>query len=181
MRRLFIAVDLPERVRDEISDLYCAIPGARWTEDAKLHITLRFIGEVDSVMAGRIDALLRTVDFTPFTLTLKSTGFFPPRGRPKVLWCGISGGDDLARLQKQIERGLTSKLGLPPEDKKFHPHITIARLSDAPDGKLADFLTSNALFETGEFMVSEFVLYSSVLNRDGAIYTKEVEYSMGNG
>ena len=178
MPRLFVAVDLPERIRDDIADLYEAIPGARWTEDAKLHITLRFIGEVDSVAAERIDSFLRTVAFAPFTLALKSTGFFPPRGQPRILWCGISRSDELIHLQKQIERGLTSKLALPPEDKKFHPHITIARLSGAPDEKLAGFLTTNALFETEEFMVSGFTLYSSVLKRDGAVYVKESEYGM---
>jgi len=178
MQRLFIAAELPERIRDEISDLYEAIPGARWAEDAKLHITLRFIGEADTVTAARIDSLLRTITFTPFTLNLKSTGFFPPRGRPRVLWCGISGSEELLRLQKQIERGLTSKAGLPSEDKKFHPHVTIARLSDANDEKLADFLTKNALFETEEFMISGFTLYSSILRADGAVYTKESEYRM---
>jgi 2'-5' RNA ligase len=178
MPRLFIAVDLPERIRDDIADLYGAIPGARWTEDAKLHITLRFIGDIDGVTAERVDCFLRTVRFTPFTLSLKSTGFFPPRGRPRILWCGISRSDELIHLQKQIERGLTSKACLPYEDKKFHPHITIARLSDAPDEKLAEFLTASALFETEGFMVSEFALYSSVLKRGGAVYTRESQYKM---
>jgi 2'-5' RNA ligase len=178
MPRLFIAAGLPERIRDDVSDLFEAIPGARWTEDAKLHITLRFIGEVDDGVARRVDSVLRGVSFTPFTLTLKSTGFFPPRGRPKVLWCGISRSEELMRLQKQIERGLTSKAGLPPQDKKFYPHITIARLTGAQDEKLARFLSVNSLFETEEFMVSGFALYSSALNRGGAVYTKESEYKM---
>jgi len=179
MPRLFVAAGLPERIRDDIAGLYEAIPGARWTEDDKLHITLRFIGGVDGAAAQSIDSVLRTVTFAPFTLTLKSTGFFPPRGQPRVLWCGISGGDGLIRLQKHIERGLTSKAGLPPQDKKFHPHITIARLSAASDEKLARFLAKNALFETEPFMVSGFALYSSLLRSEGAVYTREAEYRMG--
>ena len=176
MQRLFVAVDLPERIRDDIGSLCEAIPGARWTPDAQLHITLRFIGEVDGPAAARVDSALRTVVFTPFTLRLKSTGFFPPRGRPRVLWCGIAQNAPLLALQKQTERALTAKAGLPPEDRKFSPHITIARLNDSPDEKLARFLSVNALFETEDFMVSEFFLYSSLLKRGGAEYTKESVY-----
>jgi len=177
MPRLFVAVDLPERIRDDIGALCEAIPGARWTPDAQLHITLRFIGEVDNVAADRIDSALRTVAFTPFTLRLKSTGFFPPRGRPRILWCGVAGNEPLMELQKRTERALTAKAGLPPEGRKFSPHITIARLDDAPDAKLAAFLSANALFETEDFAVSEFSLYSSELKRGGAVYTKESTYT----
>jgi 2'-5' RNA ligase len=176
MPRLFAAINLPERIRDDVTAIYEAIPGARWTEDGKLHFTLRFIGDVDDDDAGRVDSALRTVAFVPFTMRLKSTGFFPPRGKPKVLWCGVARCEELTRLQKRIERALTSRAGLPPEDRKFSPHITIARLTDSPDEKLARFLTANALFETEEFMVSGFALYSSVLRREGAIYTEEAEY-----
>ena len=178
MPRLFAAVDLPERIRDDVGSLFEAIPGARWTPDAQLHVTLRFIGEVDGAAAQRIDSALRTVSFAPFTLRLKSTGFFPPRGRPRILWCGIAQSEPLLALQKQTERALTAKAGLPPEDRKFSPHITIARLDGSPDDKLASFLSANALFETEEFMVSEFSLYSSLLKRGGAAYTRESTYKM---
>lgn len=179
MPRLFVAVELPERIRDDIADLYEAIPSARWAEDAKLHITLRFIGDVDGAAARAVESALRTVTFDPFTLALKSTGFFPPRGSPKVLWCGISPSEPLARLQKQVERCLVSGAGLPPEGRKFHPHVTMARINGAPDDKLAQFLAKNALFETEPFMVSQIALYSSDLRSDGAVYTKEAEYVMG--
>ena len=180
MPRLFVAVDLPERIRDDVGSLYEAIPGARWTPDAQLHITLRFIGEVDGPAAARIDSALKTVAFAPFTLRLKSTGFFPPRGCPRILWCGIAQSEPLVALQKQTERALTAKAAIPPEARKFSPHITIARLNDSPDEKLAAFLSTNALFETEEFMVSEFSLYSSLLKRGGAVYTKESTYQQLN-
>jgi len=94
------------------------------------------------------------------------------------LWCGIARNDELTRLQKQIERALTSKAGVPPEERKFSPHITIARLNESPDKKLAQFLVTSALFETEEFMVSGFTLYSSALKRDGAVYERVAEYGM---
>jgi 2'-5' RNA ligase len=177
MPRLFVAIDLPERIRDDVGSLYEAIHGAYWTPDDNIHLTLRFIGEADGETARRIDSALRSVKFEPFSMRLKSTGSFPPRGTPKILWCGIAHNDHLLRLQKQTERALTSKAGLPPETRKFAPHITIARLNDSPESKLAQFLTDNALFETEEFAVSKIALYSSLLKRGGAVYSKEAEYT----
>jgi 2'-5' RNA ligase len=178
MPRLFVAADLPEGARDDICALYEAIPGAKWVSDDKLHITLRFIGDADGDAFQSIESALRSVAFVPFVLKLKSTGFFPPRGVPRVLWCGVSRSEELTRLQKQVERALTAKAGIPHEDRKFSPHITIARLNGSPDEKLARFLSVNAMFETEEFTVSSITLYSSVLKRDGAVYTKEAEYKM---
>jgi 2'-5' RNA ligase len=178
MPRLFVAADLPEGARDDVCALYEAISGAKWVSDDKLHITLRFIGDADGNAFRSIESALRSVTFVPFALKLKSTGFFPPRGAPKVLWCGVSRSEELMSLQKQVERVLTEKAGIPHEDRKFSPHITIARLNGASDEKLARFLSINALFETEEFTVSSIALYSSVLKRDGAVYTKEAEYRM---
>ena len=178
MPRLFVAIDLPERIRGDVSSLYEAIHGASWTPEDNLHLTLRFIGEADGDAIQRIDSALRSVEFKPFTMRLKSTGFFPPRGQPKILWCGVARNEELLSLQKQTERALTSKASLPPQDRKFSPHITIARLKDSPEQKLAQFLTTNALFETENLTVSKITLYSSLLKRDGAVYTKEAEYEV---
>jgi len=181
MPRLFAAIDLPERIRGDVSALYEAISGAAWTPEDNLHLTLRFIGDADDVAVQRIDSALRSVEFKPFTARLKSTGFFPPRGIPQVLWCGVARNEELLSLQKQTERALTSKAGLPPQGRKFSPHITIARLKDSPEQKLAQFLTTNALFETEDFTVSKITLYSSLLKRGGAVYTKEAEYEANFG
>jgi 2'-5' RNA ligase len=176
MPRLFVAIDLPESVRDDIGDIYEAIHGARWTPENQLHLTLRFIGDVDGKAAADIDSALRKIKFEPFNMRLKSTGFFPPRGEPRILWCGVEANDELMRLRKHIERALVTEAKLPSDPKKFHPHITIARLNGSPPQKLADFMTTNALFESEEFEVPEFCLYSSVLKRDGALHIKETQY-----
>jgi len=177
MPRLFIAIDLPENIREDISEIYEAIPGARWTPETQLHLTLRFIGDTNEISAQNIDSALRKINFSHFCLQIKSTGFFPPRGEPRILWCGITENEELLRLRARIERALVSEAGLPPDKQKFHPHITVARINGSPPQKLAGFLSANALFQTEPFTVSEFFLYSSVLKRDGAMHIKEAEYN----
>jgi 2'-5' RNA ligase len=178
MPRLFISIDLPENVRDDIGDIYEAIPGARWTPENQLHLTLRFIGDVDELTAEKINSVLRTIKFESFTMQIKSTGFFPPRNEPKILWCGIAQNEELTRLRKRVERALVSEAKLPPDKQKFHPHITVARLNCSPPQKLAGFMATNALFQSDVFEVSEFCLYSSVLKREGALHVLERRYGL---
>ncbi|MCL2689809.1 MAG: RNA 2',3'-cyclic phosphodiesterase [Chitinispirillia bacterium] len=175
MIRLFIAIDIPENICEDIGDIYEAIPGARWTPENQLHLTLRFIGDVSEDIAQTIDNSLKTVKFAPFTMQLQSVGFFPPRKEPRILWCGIAKNDILIRLQKHVERAVIAA-GLPNADRKFHPHITVARLNGSPPQKLAGFMSANSLFKTKPFLVSKFILYSSVLKREGPLHIKEAEY-----
>jgi len=167
MPRLFVAIDLPERIKDDITSTYMAIPGTRWIEEAQLHITLRFIGEVDNTITEKIAYSLKSALIPPFNLTLKGVGHFPPRKIPRILWAGIADNTDLIRLQNKIERSVTST-GIEPDTRKFHPHITIARLNAAPPEKVALFLSAHSLFATEPFEVSQYHLYSSHLKKEGA-------------
>jgi 2'-5' RNA ligase len=169
MPRLFVAIDLPERIKDDITSTYMAIPGTRWVEEAQLHITLRFIGEVDNTITENIMHSLKSASVSPFNLTLKGVGHFPPRKIPRILWVGIANNPDLIRLQNKIERSITST-GIEPDTRKFHPHITIARLNSAPPEKVALFLSANSLFTTEPFEVYRFHLYSSHLKKEGAYH-----------
>jgi len=175
MPRLFAAIDPPESIREQISDIYEAIRGAKWTPQNQLHLTLRFIGDVSEDTAEKIDGSLRTVKFEPFDMQIKSVGFFPPRKEPRVLWCAIAANENIIRLQKRVERAVAAA-GAPPAERKFSPHITVARLNGSPPQKIAGFLAANALFQTEPFTVSEFFLYSSVLKREGALHIKESRY-----
>ncbi|MDR2728376.1 MAG: RNA 2',3'-cyclic phosphodiesterase [Chitinispirillales bacterium] len=177
MVRLFAAINMPENICDDISDIYEAIQDARWTPENQLHLTLRFIGDVNEDTAQTIDNSLRTVKFAPFTMQLQSVGFFPPRKEPRILWCGIVKNENLIRLQKHVEHAVITA-GLPHADRKFSPHITVARLCGSPPQKLAGFISANSLFKTEPFLVSEFCLYSSVLKREGAVHTKEAGYAL---
>ena len=178
MPRLFVAIDIPERIKDDIAATYIALPGARWVDEAHLHLTLRFIGEVPGDVADRIADNLRSVSGPSFSLTMKTVGFFPPRREPRILWAGIAGSDDLLRLQARIERSLTS-IGIDPDGRKFHPHVTVARLNGTPSQKVAQYVTHNSLFATEQFAVSAFHLYSSFLKKEGAYHEKTASYDLG--
>jgi 2'-5' RNA ligase len=177
MPRLFIAVDLPERIKDDIIATYVNMPGARWMDEEHLHLTLRFIGDVPGDMAVRIKNALRPINAPSFLLNIKNVGFFPPRRDPRILWVGLTESEDLIRLQSKIERKVVS-LGLEPEGRKFHPHVTVARLNGTPATKAAQYLTQNSLFVTEPFTVSAVHLYASTLHRDGSHYAKEESYAL---
>ncbi|NLE00198.1 MAG: RNA 2',3'-cyclic phosphodiesterase [Fibrobacter sp.] len=177
MPRLFIAVDIPERIKNDITDTYMALPGARWVEDEKIHITLSFIGEVDNPTEQTIKNSLRTITVAPFTLSLKGVGYFPPRGQPRIIWVGLSNSQELIRLQGKIERVLTVS-GIETEKRKFHPHITIARLDNTPEQRVAQYLALNSLLTSEPFEVSAFHLYTSILRKEGALYSKSASFSL---
>ena len=127
MHRLFIAIDLPETVKNSIKSICGGIPDARWVDVQQLHLTLRFIGEVDDRMFDSIKNSLAEITETRFSLTLRGVGSFPPKRPPRVLWVGIENSETLIRLAGEVEEVLVRKNGLEPEERKFSPHITIAR------------------------------------------------------
>jgi len=175
MPRLFIAIDMPEQVQDQISDLYTAIQGARWVPQDQLHITMRFIGETDIHTETSIITALEHIRFEPFHITVKSTGFFPLRKDPQVLWVGIDKNTELEKLQHAIERSLTA-LGIKTEGRTFHPHVTVARLDRPHKERVVQFITDNHLFKTEPFEVTEFHLYRSYPGKNGAQYVREASF-----
>ncbi|MDD3619306.1 MAG: RNA 2',3'-cyclic phosphodiesterase [Desulfobulbaceae bacterium] len=177
MPRLFVAIDLPARIKEQLSALSCGLPGARWIAPEQMHLTVRFIGEVDSRIFQRVREALTEVRGEPFPLRLEGIGFFPPRGHPRVVWVGIRRSDELVRLRKRIESILV-RSGLEPEGRKYSPHITLARLNNTPGSRIGAYLAHNGLFRTEEFTVREFNLYSSVLNNRGARHYIEQEYPL---
>lgn len=177
MPRLFVAIDLPSSIRERLASLCCGLPGARWIDPEQMHLTLRFIGEVDSSVFQLVREALTEVRSEPFTLQLEGIGFFPPRGQPRVAWVGIRRSDQLILLRKRIESVLV-RSGLAPEGRKYSPHITLARLKNTPGSRIGAYLAHNGLFLTGEFPVREFYLYSSVLNSKGAKHYIEQKYAL---
>lgn len=176
MPRLFIAIDLPEKLQGQVSSLFYGLPGARWTPAAQLHLTLRFIGEVDGHLFRQIIDTLETVSFSPFALQFADLGTFPPRRHPNILWVGVRSNDALRQFQRRLETRLV-KLGLEPEHRKFHPHLTIARLPPTTSlAKLADYLALNGSFRLPSFTVEAFHLYSSQLTRQGADHQIEATF-----
>ena len=178
MIRLFTAIAIPEQIRVRLSLMQGGVPGARWSPLENLHLTLRFIGEVDHVTARDIDSMLAGMRMNAFDLTLKGVGEFGGR-EPRALWAGVQPSEPLARLASKIETAL-HRMGIEGEARKYTPHITLAYLKDAPLQKVSEFLASHSLFDSGPFHVSSFGLYSSHPSSKGSQYTLEASYALGS-
>jgi 2'-5' RNA ligase len=149
--------------------------GSRRVLREQLHLTLRFIGDADETMFQAIKRALSRVKGASFSLTLKEVGHFPPGRQPRVLWVGMEESAPLREMQHEVELALIGA-GIPPEERRFSPHITIARLRKTPPAKVAALEEREHLFSAGPFPVEEFYLYSSVLTCDGAIHKREATY-----
>ncbi|HIJ91025.1 MAG: RNA 2',3'-cyclic phosphodiesterase [Desulfobulbaceae bacterium] len=175
MYRLFVAIDLPPDIVARLQELCYGVPGAKWVQPEQMHLTLRFIGEVDGGVFREIKEGLADIQSLTFSLQVKGLGFFPPRKTPRVLWAGIAPVEEVCGLRNRIENVLVG-MGLTPEGRKYSPHITLARLHDTPLARLGRFLAGNGLFATEPFPVSEFHLYSSELTSKGAFHAIEASY-----
>jgi 2'-5' RNA ligase len=176
MIRLFLALEIPERVKERLSSLGGGVPGARWMADDQLHLTLRFIGEVDENVAHDIDDTLVGLRAPAFTMELAGVGEFGGK-TPRALWAGVRPNEALMHLQRKIETAL-QRIGLPAEERKFSPHVTLARLKAAPSEKVIAFLAHHALYASGSFPVDQFVLFSSHPSSNGSIYHMERIYAL---
>jgi RNA 2',3'-cyclic 3'-phosphodiesterase len=174
--RLFVALAIPDVVAQGLMLIQSGVPGARWSEREQLHLTLRFIGEVDGRDADAIDEALSAISSPRFTLALKGVGEFGGK-HPRALWAGVSERDPVAHLARKVETAL-QRIGLPAEERKFVPHVTLAYLRAASQGRVLDWLTDHALYAGAPFEVREFILYSSELTSDGSIYVPERIYPL---
>lgn len=175
MIRLFVAIDLPPPVKAALSVLAPELPIARWVAPEEIHLTLRFIGEVDEQSFSAIKTSLSVITSPPFPLTLSGVGHFPPRGRPSVLWVGMEPSERLLQLQREIELALTAT-GIPADERPFSPHITLARLKETPPAAVNKFEIRHGDLSFSPFEVGEFILYSSILTKQGAVHHAEEAY-----
>jgi 2'-5' RNA ligase len=169
---------MPEEVRESLSNICFGIPGARWTQKDQMHLTVRFIGDTFQNTMDDIADILENVNCSCFSLTIKGLGYFPPKHKPNLLFAGIENSTYLQDLRDLIEPLLT-EIGLEPEERKYHPHITLARLRpEAPLNTITGFLSAHNLLKIENIPITEFHLYSSELTADGAVHTKEISYSL---
>lgn len=176
MPRLFTGVEIPEDLAFDLSLKRGGILGARWIDVESYHITLRFIGDIDARLAGEIAYELEGVQARPFNLALKGIEALGGN-KPHTLAALVEESAELRRLQAIHER-IAQVLGLPPEPRRFTPHVTLARLKDPDLGDLRRYLVSNSLFASRPFEVSHFVLFSSRPSRGGGPYAVENSYAM---
>lgn len=130
--RLFVALNFPEELRDEIWRATAPLREAgfpvRWVDRSRLHLTLKFLGEVDGSAVEGVEGALAGVagGFAPLTLRLGGVGGFPSLRAPRVVWLGVDGGPELERVWDSVEEELAAQ-GFPREGRAFHPHVTLGR------------------------------------------------------
>jgi len=175
MLRLFVGIGFPPELKLRLSLLCSGVPGAKWVDPGNFHVTLRFIGEISEDLAADIDDALSRLRARRFTLQMAGTGVFGDK--PRSLWAGIERSPELVGLRDKIEQALI-RVGLPPEPRKFSPHVTLARLRDPPLDKLRDFLTTHARFRADPLAVEAFSLIASFQTRAGSVYEDQADYRL---
>jgi RNA 2',3'-cyclic 3'-phosphodiesterase len=176
MLRLFVGIGFPPELKLRLSLLNVGLPGARWVDPANYHLTLRFIGEIDEGVAADVDDALMRLRARRFALQLAGTGVFG-NGRPRQLWVGVERNPDLSALRDKVEQALT-RAGLPPEARKFAPHVTLARLHNPAMAPLRDFLAFNGQFRAEPLPVERFSLIASFQTKAGSVYEDQADYKL---
>jgi 2'-5' RNA ligase len=176
MHRLFVAIRPPEDIRDLLIDAMGDSPELRWVQDENLHLTLRFIGEVEGPLADDIALALTRVRSKPFELRVSGVGMFEQRNGG-ALWAGVQPKAPVAALATKVERACVAA-GLEPERRAFHPHVTLARWNRREAMAAQAFLERNRALASEPFAVERFILYESRLSRHGPHYEEVADYPL---
>lgn len=177
MPRLFTGIEIPPEIAMALSAFRGGLPGARWIDPENYHITLRFIGDIDARMADDVCSILGdSRRRPPLNLTIDGLDTFGG-GKPRAVFARTSGNGGLADLQAEQER-LMRQIGLPPETRKFTPHVTLARLKHASPIDVADYMATRGHFPKLTFTANRFVLYSSRASTGGGPYVIEAAYPL---
>lgn len=176
MPRLFVALRPPHAVRGALLATQGGVEHARWQDEDQLHLTLRFVGDIDVRAADDLVLALSAVAAPSFTLDVKGAGHFEKRGRPIALWAALAPSPPLSALNRTLER-VCQAVGLPPEPRKFVPHITLARLGAHAVGA-GDWLVRHGDLAAAPWPVGSFALYESTLHPGGSRYTPVVEWQL---
>ncbi|HYX52866.1 MAG TPA: RNA 2',3'-cyclic phosphodiesterase [Candidatus Limnocylindrales bacterium] len=173
--RLFVALDIPGPIRSKLSGYMDRVrgysPESKWARVEGLHVTLKFIGEVKDEKLEAIKAALADAKAPPFQVAFEGIGFFPNTRAPRVFWAGVNADDSLSRLANSVDDALV-KIGYEPEDKAYHPHLTLARARERELRALTPLLESEDQPHFGTMTAREFFLYQSHTGRGGSRYDK---------
>jgi 2'-5' RNA ligase len=184
--RSFLAIELPKPIIKKIEevqgDLKSTHAEVRWMSPEKIHLTLKFFRNIEE---SRIDLIFKSIEepirnTLPFSLKVRGVGAFPNLKNPRVIWMGlVEGREVLVSLQKQIETQL-EKVGFQPEDRPFHPHLTLGRMkSSRGKEELVGRMEKYKEEEFGDFQVERVILFKSDLRPTGPIYTPLRELKLG--
>jgi 2'-5' RNA ligase len=176
MHRLFVAIRPPEHIRDLLIDAMDDNADFRWQDDEQLHLTLRFIGEVDRHVAADLSDALGRIRAAPFSIRVNKVGSFDHRAAG-ALWAGVEPKEPVTALAAKIER-VCQQVGLAPEQRAFHPHITLARWKGSRNHEVTGYLDRRRGLTSEPFDVTEFILFESQLSRHGAHYEEIAAYPL---
>ena len=177
MPRLFVALDLPDAERSRLAALQDPALSARWTPAHQYHLTLRFIGDVPEAAVASIQTALAAVQAAPVVIEGSGLGVFPSQRNPRVLFARIHEAPALMTLQERVETVLIDQ-GLPPDERPYHPHITLARLKRADARRVRRYRKRHTEVQVGPVTVGAFTLYESQLGPDGARHEPLAAYSL---
>ena len=177
MLRLFVGIGFPPELKLQLSLLCRGVPGAKWVDPGNFHLTLRFIGEISEDVAADVDDALSRLRARRFTLNIAGTGVFGGGDKPRSLWAGVERSPELVGLRDKVEQALI-RTGLAPEQRKFAPHVTLARLHNPPLDKLREFLAAHAQFRAEPLPVEGFSLIASFQTKAGSVYEDQADYPL---
>lgn len=180
MPRLFTALEIPHDVADELELLRGGVEGARWVDRDSLHLTLRFIGDVEQRLANELRLALEEVRGYEFELSLHGMGAFGG-AKPRAIWVGVRPNEALEALQADHE-AVCRRIGLAPESRQYKPHVTIARMrgGQASNTDVQTYVARHALYQSRLFDVDHYVLLSSRPSRGGGPYVAEEVYDLNS-
>jgi len=172
-KRLFLAIDLPDYLKDRLSQMKEVCKGFHWVRPELMHITLKFIGDIPGQFQPKIEEAIDPIEVHPFMIPVEGLGVFPHMGKPHAIWAGVRNGHPhLYQLQKKIDDALFS-IGIEPERRIYIPHITLARVSNASPETVKQYLKRHHDFATAPMKVEEFHLIRSELKDERRHYTTE--------
>ncbi|MGD1954223.1 MAG: RNA 2',3'-cyclic phosphodiesterase [Sphingomonadales bacterium] len=169
MPRFFVGLTLPAPIKQYLLFAQGGVTHARRQSEEQLHLTLRFIGDVDGRTAQEVETALDTISFTPFDVYAEGVGVFGKVDRARTVWAGVKPRGPLTALHNKIDQALSYGAGLPREQRQFEPHITLARFSGR-HGPLGGFLETAGGLRTPSWQVDHFSLFLSTLGSAGAHY-----------
>ena len=169
MPRIFVALDLPEQARMALSLIQSGVAGARWVPAENFHVTLCFLGELTHPAVDDLIEIASSIEGSRFCLRLSGVGYFASRDRARSIWAGVESDRALLALQARLSRALITA-GLARRERRYRPHVTLARFSGLPVDRLRSFLQYQAGFRAAPFAVERFTIFESLTGRRGAVY-----------
>lgn len=178
-QRLFVSIPLPAAIKAEVGRLAEPVAGVRWVATDQLHLTMRFLGDVESERQDGLAGLFRSIRVEPFLLPVEGVGAFPPRPPPHVVWVGIgSGHPRLFQLRQRLDDAVLAA-GLEADLRTFHAHITVGRCQPGAAAGVGQWLKRHREFVAAPFRVEAFELQASRLRPEGAVHRLIERFPLG--